>query len=69
MLFKKRKDVLQNISIRSNIFIYFTITALAASIFIGVSLYTRLSGQIEAALQEENQILIQQINRSVDSYL
>lgn len=69
MLFKKRKDVLQNISIRSNIFIYFTITALAASIFIGVSLYTRLSGQIEDALQEENQILIQQINRSVDSYL
>lgn len=69
MLFRKPKDGLPNNSIRTSIFLYFTVTALAASIFIGVSLYTRMSSQIEEALQEENQILIQQINRSVDSYL
>lgn len=63
------KNFLQDNSIRSSIFFYFTVTALAASIFIGVSLYTRMSSQSEEALQEENQILIQQISRSVDSYL
>ena len=50
-------------------FIYFTLTALAASVFIGISLYTRLSGQMADTIQEENQILINQINRSMDSYL
>ena len=56
-------------SIRYIIFIYFTLTALAASVFIGISLYTRLSGQMADTIQEENQILINQINRSMDSYL
>ena len=52
MFLKQRKHRLQNASIRSIIFMYFTITALAASIFIGVSLYGRLSGQMSSALQE-----------------
>ena len=56
MFLKQRKHRLQNASIRSIIFMYFTITALAASIFIGVSLYGRLSGQMSSALQEENRI-------------
>ena len=38
MFLKQRKHRLQNASIRSIIFMYFTITALAASVFIGVSL-------------------------------
>lgn len=41
MFLKQRKHRLQNASIRSIIFMYFTITALAASVFIGVSLYGR----------------------------
>ena len=69
MLFKKHRQGVQKASIRYIIFIYFTLTALAASVFIGISLYTRLSGQMADTIQEENQILINQINRSMDSYL
>lgn len=69
MLFEKQRQGEQKASIRYIIFIYFTLTALAASVFIGISLYTRLSGQMADTIQEENQILINQINRSMDSYL
>ena len=69
MFLRQRKHRLQNASIRSIIFMYFTITALAASVFIGVSLYGRLSGQMSSALQEENHILINQLGRTMDSYL
>lgn len=58
-----------NISIRYNIFIYFTVSALVAILLIGVSLYTRLSSQLSITIQEENQSLMNQVNRSVDSYL
>ena len=58
-----------NGGIRSIIFLYFTITAAAASIFIGLSLYTRMSGQVSETVMEENQILIDQVNRSVENYL
>ena len=68
-MFEKLKERIANASIRYIIFIYFTLTALAASVFIGVSLYTRLSGQMSSTIQEENQILINQITRSMDSYL
>ena len=50
-------------SIRYMIFVYFTVTALAASIFIGLSLYSRMSKQMSDTMQEENQILIDQLNR------
>ena len=69
MIFEKQRQGVQKASIRYIIFIYFTLTALAASVFIGISLYTRLSGQMADTIQEENQILINQINRSMDSYL
>ena len=68
-MFEKQKERIANASIRYIIFIYFTLTALAASVFIGVSLYTRLSGQMSSTIQEENQILINQVSRSMDSYL
>ena len=56
-------------SIRYMIFVYFTVTALTASIFIGLSLYSRMSKQMTDTMQEENQILIDQLNRSVDVWL
>ena len=65
----KIQKFLSNSSIRSNIFIYFTVSALVAILLIGVSLYTRLSTQLTVTIQEENQSLINQVNRSVDSYL
>ena len=51
------------------IFIYFTITALAASVLISLSLYQRMSRQVTEVVQEESQNLIAQVGRSVESYL
>lgn len=59
----------KNISIRYTIFVYFTVTALAASLLITFSLYQRLSTQVGEMVQEENQSLIQQVARSVESYI
>ncbi|WP_367566071.1 sensor histidine kinase [Lacrimispora sp.] len=59
----------KNTSIRYTIFIYFTVTALAASLLITFSLYQRLSTQVGEMVQEENQSLINQAARSVESYL
>ena len=64
-----RPGFLRNMSIRSTIYIYFTVSALAAILLIGISLYGRLSGQMMAAIREENQAMLTQVNRSVDSYL
>lgn len=66
---RQRQLPFGNGGIRSIIFLYFTITAAAASIFIGLSLYTRMSGQVSETVMEENQILIDQVNRSVENYL
>ncbi len=65
----EKKGLLKDMSIRSTIYICFTVSALAAIILIGLSLYGRLSGQLTATLREENQAMISQVNRSVDSYL
>ena len=67
--FRQRQLPFGNGGIRSIIFLYFTITAAAARIFIGLSLYTRMSGQVSETVMEENQILIDQVNRSVENYL
>ncbi len=49
-------------SIRYMIFVYFTVTALAASIFIGLSLYSRMSKQMSDTMQEENSVACRHIN-------
>lgn len=64
-----RRPFFLNNSIRTTIFIYFTVTALAAGLLITFSLYQRLSGQVTAMVQDENQRLIGQVARSVESYL
>ena len=56
-------------SIRYMIFIYFTISALAIIMLLGVVLYTQMSRQLALAVRDENQAVLGQINRSVDSYL
>lgn len=65
----KGTRVFENTSIRYTIFTYFTVTALVAILLIGISLYSRLAGQLTATIQEENQAVVTQVNRSVDSYL
>ena len=67
-----RQDVpadLKKTSIRYMIFIYFTVSALAVIMLIGVVLYMQMSRQLTMAVQDENQAVLGQINRSVDSYL
>lgn len=65
----KKKKIFHNRSIRHTIFIYFTVTALAASLLITFSIYGRLSSQVSQTVMEENQSLINQVARSVESYL
>ena len=60
---------LNRFSIRTTIYVYFTVSALLAIMLIGVSLYGRLNSQMSATIQKENQALLTQVNRSVDSYL
>lgn len=59
----------KNNSIRYTIFVYFTVTALAASLLITFSLYQRLTSQVTEKVMAENQSLINQVARSVESYL
>ena len=59
----------KGLGIRYSIFIYFTITALVAILSIGLSMYDRFSDQLTEASQNEDQILMNQVNRSVDTYL
>ena len=66
---EEKQSLLSGMGIRYSIFIYFTVTALIAIVIIGLSLYDRFSGQLTEAIQEENQILMTQVNRSVDAYL
>lgn len=65
----KKSDFFQRISIRDTIFIYFTVSALVMFLLIGVSVYGRLTGQLSATMQKENQALINQVNLSLDAYL
>lgn len=51
----EKKKIFHNQSIRRTIFIYFTITALAASLLITFSIYGRLSSQVSQTVMEENQ--------------
>lgn len=56
-------------SIRYTIFTYFTVSALVAILLMGGSLYMQMSAGLSAAIEEENQSLVNQLNRSLDSYL
>ena len=67
-----RQDVpaeLKRTSIRYISFIYFTVSALAVILLTGVVLYMQMSRQLTLAVQDENQAVLGQVNRSVDSYL
>ena len=66
---EKLTEFFSRVSIRSTIYLYFTISALTALILMGISFYGRLVGQMTAAIQEENQTMLAQVNHSVDSYL
>ncbi len=64
-----QRDFWKKTSIRYTIFLYFTVSALVALLLSGVALYVQMSHQLTAAVQEENQAVLGQVNRSVNSYL
>ncbi len=65
----KWTDFWKKTSIRYTIFIYFTVSALVAMLLSGIALYVQMSRQLAAVVREENQAVLGQVNRSVDSYL
>lgn len=58
-----------NGGIRYIMFMSFTLSTVLAAVLTGFSFYGRFSDQLEVIVQEENQSLIAQVNRTVDSYL
>ena len=60
---------LKKTSIRYIIFVYFTVSALAVILLTGAVLYMQMSRQLILAVQDENQAVLGQVNRSVDAYL
>lgn len=66
---EKKKSLFFRFSIRSTIFIYFTVSALVAILLVGISMYGRMSNQFQREIRQENEAMIRQINRSIDSYL
>ena len=55
--------------IRSAMFASFTISALLAVVLTSDTLYVRFSAQVDAAIEEENQMLVEQVNQSLSTYL
>lgn len=56
-------------SIGNSIFVYFTVTAVLAAVFISLAIYSRLSAQLESSIKEENVNLVNQVNISIDKYI
>ncbi len=57
------------LSIGNSIFVYFTVTAVVAVVFISLAMYGRLSGQLLGSVKEENENLVNQVNVSIDRHL
>ena len=56
-------------SIRYTVFLSFTISAIAAMVLTGLLFYFNFSRQLEQTIQSENEMLVKQVNQSVDTYL
>lgn len=56
-------------SIRSTMFASFTISAIVAILLTGATLYVRFSVQLDATISEENEMLVDQLNQSLSTYL
>ena len=56
-------------SIRNTMFASFTVSAIVAIFLTGVTFYARFSAQLDATIEEENQMLVDQVNQSLSTYL
>lgn len=72
-MLKQLKDKIKKISIdgsiRTAVFISFTLIALVCTLLAGVSIYLRYSRQLDSAIQNENAVIAKQVNQSLNSYL
>lgn len=59
----------KNLSIRSSIFIYFTVTAIIAIALISLIMFQRFTDSLNKTIIEENAGIIGQVGESIDSYL
>lgn len=59
----------ERFSIRYTVFLSFTVSAIAAVVFTGLLFYGNFSRQLESTIESENEMLIEQVNQSVDTYL
>ena len=58
----------KNLSIRSSIFIYFTVTAIIAIALISLIMFQRFTDSLNKTIIEENAGIIGQVGESIDSY-
>lgn len=56
-------------SIQYTMFLSFTISAVIAILLTGVTLYLRFSSQLNTAIQAENQMMVEQVEQSLNTYL
>lgn len=63
------KKRVANMGIQSTVFLSFTFTSIIVVLVVVTSMYNRFSGELTTNAQEEKQILVDQVNRTVDSYL
>lgn len=56
-------------SLRTIVWVSFTVTATIATVFMGLSFYSRFSGQLQNEISKENQSLMNQVNAQITSYL
>ena len=60
---------MERVSIRYMVFFSFTVSAIAAVVLTGILFYSNFSTQLESTIQSENEMLIEQVNQSVDTHL
>lgn len=56
-------------SIRYTMFLSFTASAIIAVFLTGITLYLRFSSQLNTAIQAENQMVMEQVEQSLSTYL
>ncbi|HIT88923.1 MAG TPA: sensor histidine kinase [Candidatus Merdenecus merdavium] len=68
-IYDKRYELYHRLSLRYTIWVSFTISAVVMSLFIAISLYSRLNNQLQSTIQKESQGIIEQVNNTLTIYL
>lgn len=62
-------EIYHQLTLRNIVWVSFSVTAALATIFMGISFYSRFSVQLRNEMQMENQALINQVNNAVNTYV